>query len=196
MSLKARLIASALRPEDFPPANKPEIAFAGRSNVGKSSLLNALVGIKGLAQVSKSPGKTQCIHFYELEGGYRFVDLPGYGFARVSRSLRQQWGVVIPEYIRTRPTLRAVVHVIDSRHPPMENDIELLRFLRGVPVSILFAATKSDKLKSSERIRVVDVLRKGLDLKEEDRLVLFSSITKEGCRELWRAIRETISTSS
>lgn len=195
MSLNAILIASALSPEDFPPANKPEIAFAGRSNVGKSSLLNTLVGRKGLAQVSKSPGKTQCIHFYEVEGSYRFVDLPGYGYARVSKSLRQQWGVVIPQYIKTRSTLRAVVHVIDSRHDPMESDIELLRFLREMPVSILFAATKSDKLKSSERRKIVDGLKRGLELNEEDRFVLFSSVTGEGCRELWRAIREELSKS-
>ncbi|HOJ33773.1 MAG TPA: ribosome biogenesis GTP-binding protein YihA/YsxC [Candidatus Hydrogenedentes bacterium] len=196
MSLNAILIASALSPEDFPPANKPEIAFAGRSNVGKSSLLNALVGRKGLAQVSKSPGKTQCIHFYEIDGKFRFVDLPGYGFARVSKSLRQQWGVVIPQYIKTRPTLRAVVHVIDSRHAPMESDIELLQFLREIPVSILFAATKSDKLKSSERSKVVDVLKRGLALNEEDRFFLFSSVTREGCRELWRAIQEELSKPS
>lgn len=190
--VKARFVVSAMRPEDFPRDRKPEIAFAGRSNVGKSSLLNAMVGRKGLAKTSKTPGKTRTINFFEIDGRFYFVDLPGYGFAKAPRRLKQQWGDLIPQYLKTRADLRMVVHLIDARHPPMPNDYELLDLLGTIRIPVLLVATKSDKLKPSQRNGSLQRIRQDLELDDDALVVLFSSVTGEGARAVWDVLRERI----
>ncbi len=195
--MEARLIASALRLEDFPPSTKLEIAFAGRSNVGKSSLLNSIIGRKKMAKVSKTPGKTQCINFYEVENKYYFVDLPGYGYARTSMALRQRWGVIIPDYLRSRRNLRCVLQLVDARHPPMPSDQELFYALQDeFHLPVIVVATKSDKINASRKRQVISEIKTHLKSAEDFPIVLFSSVTGEGKNALWQLIREKVQSST
>ena len=191
--MEARLIASALRLEDFPPSTKMEIAFAGRSNVGKSSLLNSLIGRKNLAKVSKTPGKTQCINFYEVENKYYFVDLPGYGYARTSMALRQRWGVIIPDYLRSRKNLRCLLQLVDARHPPMPSDQELFDALQNeFRLPVIVVATKSDKINTSRKKQVLNEIKAHFKSTQDYPIVLFSSVTGEGKNAVWQLIRERL----
>jgi GTP-binding protein len=190
--VSTRFVKSALQPADYPRDRKPEIAFVGRSNVGKSSLLNSLLQRKGLAKTSKTPGKTRTVNFFEVNEKFYFVDLPGYGFAKVSREMKAAWSRVISAYLRDREPLRLAVHLIDSRHPPMANDFELLELLEAAQVPTLIVATKVDKLKRNQRAGNFRELRDRLELGPEAEVVAWSAVTGEGAKQLWGIIEELI----
>ncbi|HWA36885.1 MAG TPA: ribosome biogenesis GTP-binding protein YihA/YsxC [Burkholderiales bacterium] len=188
---QAQFLRAAGRPADFPPAGPPEVAFAGRSNVGKSSAINALLGRRSLARTSKTPGRTQTINFYEVgttEGGTaHLADLPGYGYAKVPKPLRDQWRALVDAYLQERPSLAGVVLVMDARHPLTPLDAQLIQWLGGVPLLALLS--KADKLSRREQeatLKDVGERLAGGDVRVE----LFSSVTKQGvepCRGLLEA---------
>lgn len=185
---KAEFITSAARLSQVPPPGLPEVAFAGRSNVGKSSLINTLVMRKGLVKTSSTPGKTRMLNFFEVNGEFGFVDLPGYGFARGSKGERAGWGPLIEGYLAKRPTLRAVVLIMDARHEPFAADLELAEWLRHQGLTTIFVATKSDKLGRGRLLEQRKKMAEVLGL-EPDRIILFSAKTRHGRPELWRAIK-------
>ena len=176
---QSRFVLSAAMPADLPPAGPPELAFAGRSNVGKSSAINALLGRKGLARTSKTPGRTQTINFYELGGGERLVDLPGYGYARVPRAVREQWKTLVGAYLESRHPV-AVVVVMDARHPHTDLDAQLLGWLGEQRTLLLLS--KADKLSRAEQKATLQGARA-----LSPNVHLFSSVTRQGveeCRDL------------
>ncbi|MDR1272014.1 MAG: ribosome biogenesis GTP-binding protein YihA/YsxC [Clostridiales Family XIII bacterium] len=185
----AEIIALAVSPEKYPPAGPPEIAFAGRSNVGKSSLLNALAVRKRLAYTSGSPGKTQTINFYAINGdALRFVDLPGYGFARAPRRVSEKWGAMIEGYLKNREQLKVVALLVDIRHEPTADDIQLYEFLKYYGLSGLIVATKADKISrnavSSKIKSIKELLKAGAD----DKVYPVSSLKRTGADELLEEI--------
>ena len=186
----AQFLRAAGRPADFPPAGPPELAFAGRSNVGKSSAINAILGRRGLARTSKTPGRTQTINFYELADGEgthaRLVDLPGYGYARVARPLREQWRGLVDAYLQDRPSLTAVVLVMDARHPLTDLDLQLLQWLGGVRTLALLS--KADKLSRREQERTQREVASQLADASHVHVALFSSTTKQGAEECRRLL--------
>jgi GTP-binding protein len=183
--LKARFLSSAAQPRDFPPESGPEVAFAGRSNVGKSSAINALAGRKRLAFSSKTPGRTQTINFFDLGDDARLADLPGYGYAAAPKAMLATWDSLIGGYLTGRESLVAVVLLMDARHPLMANDRHFLEWLRQRPVPRLVLLSKADKLSRAERTSALDATRKGLDHAAlSSDVVLFSSKNAEGVEEV------------
>ena len=178
------LEAVAVRPNQYPPETCKEIAFAGRSNVGKSSLLNLITGRRKLARVSGSPGKTRTINFYNVNGAFRIVDLPGYGYARVSKSVSESWGGMIETYLENRPNLLKVVQLVDIRHVPSKLDVAMYDYLRHFGLDGLVVATKADKLSKNQMPKQVKLIRQTLRLSEEDRVIPISSLKKTGYQEL------------
>lgn len=173
----------------FPAPSLPEVAFLGRSNVGKSSLINSLIGVKGLARTSSTPGRTQAVQFYRVEGKWHFVDLPGYGYAKVPVAHTQAWKSLIESYLTGRGTLRLCLLLLDSRRGWMEMDLELQRWLEHRSLPYLVVATKFDKLKTqSERVKLMAALR-GQQPGIEP--LTFSAVTGQGVREIWQAITKT-----
>jgi GTP-binding protein len=186
----AHFLLSAGKPQDFPPESGPELAFAGRSNVGKSSAINALAGRKRLAFFSKTPGRTQTINFFDLGEGARLADLPGYGYAATPRSLRENWDALIGGYLTGRRTLAAVVMLTDARHPLTANDRHFLEWLRPVGAQRLLLLSKADKLTRIERARTLASTRAALDAAAmPSKVMLFSSKSGEGVEEA-RALLE------
>ena len=173
----------------LPACTTPEVAFAGRSNVGKSSLLNKLLNRKSLARVSAKPGKTITINFYALDG-VRLTDLPGYGYAKVPKSEVAKWGQMMEEYLTRREELRAIILLIDIRHEPGKNDIMMYDWLKHFGFDIIIAATKSDKLNRSQIPKQLAVIRKTLKLQPQDVLIPFSGEKKTGVEELWAEIEK------
>jgi GTP-binding protein len=186
-TIEAVHMLSAGIPEQFPPETLPEIAFLGRSNVGKSSLLNRLAGEKGLAFISSTPGCTQVINFYQIEGSCHFVDLPGYGYARVPFTIKDRWKDLIESYLGNRKTLGLALVLLDSRRGWMEKDLELKSWLEEKGIPYLVVATKVDKLNQKEEHHGLAAIRKEL---AENMLVPFSAVTGRGVREIWQAIRK------
>lgn len=186
---QAEFVTSAARLTQVPPAELPEVAFAGRSNVGKSSLINTLVMRKGLVKTSSTPGKTRLLNFFVVNGKYGFVDLPGYGYARGSKAERAGWGPLIEGYLKRRETLRAVVLIMDARHEPFSGDLELAEWLDHQGISAIYVATKADKLKRGRRAEQRKKMAQTLGVPAES-LILFSAKTRHGRPELWRAIKE------
>ena len=185
--MKAEFVNSSGKPATFPADRLPEVAFLGRSNVGKSSLINALAGRKGLAFTSNTPGRTQTINFYRIEGTFYFVDLPGYGYARVPAQVAAEWKNLIEEYLQNRETLKLSCLILDSRHGWKDQDLDLKRWLeyRGRPYLVI--ATKTDKLNQSEQERGLRAIRK-----EGVEPLPFSALNGRGVREIWQAIAKTI----
>jgi len=181
----AEHIQSAARPDQFPPESLPEVAFLGRSNVGKSSLLNCLTGKKGLAFTSSKPGCTQLINFYRINGEMHFVDLPGYGYARVPLDVKARWKSLIESYLLERKTLRTAVVLLDSRRGWMETDLELRSWLEYQKIPLIVIATKIDKLNQKEQQRSLASITNELSGGE---LFPFSAVTGRGAREIWQAI--------
>lgn len=177
----------------LPLHNIPEFAFAGKSNVGKSSLINALCNRKSYARTSSSPGKTQTINYYNVNESMYFVDLPGYGYAKVSKAERAKWGVMIEKYLHTSPSLKAVFLLVDCRHEPSANDQNMYNWIVQNGFHPIIIATKGDKLKRSQYQKQISILRKGLGLRPEDKLVLFSAETKMGRDELYEILDSFIS---
>jgi GTP-binding protein len=188
----ADFVKSAVNLAQCPREGRPEIAFAGRSNVGKSTLLNVLLNRKGLAKTSKKPGKTQTINFFDVNKRLYFVDLPGYGFAKVPKHLKQTWGRAVTSYLSERESLRLAVHLVDSRHPPTRNDLELLDLLDEAQVPTLIVATKVDKLRPSELQRSVKSIRTTLALDPDALVIPYSSVTKKGLHDLWSIIDDCL----
>ncbi|HBT97815.1 MAG TPA: GTP-binding protein [Desulfobulbaceae bacterium] len=185
---------SAHRLNQLPEGDMPEVAFAGRSNVGKSSLLNRLLGRKDYVKVSGRPGKTQGLNFFLCDGSFYLVDLPGYGFAKVSRAMREGWGELIAAYLENRPQLRAVVVIMDIRHPATEQDKQLLAWLAAKSIPAIAVYTKADKLSGNERERQTASLDAGHSL-TPDRRVIFSARTGLGRDQLLARLAEQLSGS-
>ena len=175
------------------PENKlPEVAFAGKSNVGKSSLINALINRKSLARTSSQPGKTQTINFYNVEEKLYFVDLPGYGYAKVSQELKEKWGKMVERYLKRSKQLCQIFLLIDIRHAPSENDKTMYEWIVYQGFQPVIIATKLDKLKRSQVAKQVQLLRTGLGLPKETVLIPFSAETKQGKEEIWEVIDHCI----
>ncbi|ONI38131.1 YihA family ribosome biogenesis GTP-binding protein [Candidatus Epulonipiscium fishelsonii] len=191
-NLKAELIITAGNKNQFPLEKVPEIAFLGKSNVGKSSLLNTLVERKALARTSSQPGKTQTINFFNIEDKINFVDLPGYGYAKVSKTQKESWGNLIEGYLRDRNSLQQVILLIDIRHEPSQNDKTMYDWIYHYNYNVIVVATKMDKIKRSQVAKHLSVIRAGLGLKQSDKLIPFSSNTKQGKDEIWIEINNLI----
>lgn len=176
----------------LPENTKPEIAFAGKSNVGKSSLINGLMNRKSLARTSAQPGKTQTINFYNINDAMYLVDLPGYGYAKVSETEKQKWGQMIENYLHTSKQLKAVFLLIDIRHAPSANDKTMYEWILYQGYEPIIIATKLDKLKRSQVQKQVKILREGLGLKKESILIPFSAETKQGREEIWQIMDKLI----
>ncbi len=174
----------------LPDTKRPEVAFAGKSNVGKSSLINSLMNRKSLARTSSSPGKTQTINFYNVNEAMYLVDLPGYGYAKASASEVQKWGKMIERYLHTSKNLKAVFVLVDIRHCPNANDKQMYEWVVQNGYEPIIIATKLDKLKRSQVQKCIAEVRKGLNLPKETRLIPFSSATKQGREEIWELIDE------
>lgn len=178
------------------PENKmPEIAFAGKSNVGKSSLINGLLNRKSLARTSSQPGKTQTINFYNINDALYFVDLPGYGYAKVSKDVQEKWGVMIENYLQTSKQLKAVFLLIDIRHEPSANDKNMYEWVVYNGYDPIIIATKLDKIKRSQIQKQLKLIRQGLNVKPGTVILPFSAQTKQGRDEIWSMIESLISDS-
>lgn len=189
---KAEFLVSAVTDKQYPDESLPEIAFAGRSNVGKSSLLNLLTNRKKLAKVSQNPGKTRQINFFVINDSFRIVDLPGYGYARVSRSESESWGKMMERYLENRPNLLKVVQLVDCRHEPSAQDVQMYEYLKYYGLSGLVVATKADKLSKNELNRNLSLIRKSLSLEKDDILLAVSAVNKTGTDELLGVIDKII----
>lgn len=186
------LTAVCGRKEQYPNTELPEVAFVGKSNVGKSSLINCMVNRKSLARTSQNPGKTRTINFYNVENIVHFVDLPGYGYARAAKSEIAKWGKMIEEYLLERSQLKSIILLIDIRHEPSDNDKIMYDWLKHYGYKIIIVTTKSDKLKRSQINKHISIISKSLQLDKEDLLVPFSSETKDGREKLWDIIKNVI----
>lgn len=187
------MVMSAVSASQYPTDGKPEIALVGRSNVGKSSLTNTLIQRKNFARTSSQPGKTQTLNFYDVEDKLYFVDVPGYGYAKVSKAQREAFGVMIEEYITSRKQLRGVISLVDARHEPSEDDISMYEWLHYYNVPILVVATKSDKISRGKFNKAESVIKKALGFDNEDSdFQFFSSETKYGKDEVWHWIEQHI----
>ncbi|ETK00485.1 ribosome biogenesis GTP-binding protein YsxC [Eubacterium nodatum ATCC 33099] len=191
---RSELVAVAVKPVQYPAENMAEIAFAGRSNVGKSSLLNLLTGRKKLARVSGAPGKTRTINFYEIDGDFRIVDLPGYGYAKVSKSISEDWGPMMEKYLSERPNLLKVIQLVDIRHEPTKLDIQMYDYLRHYGLDGVVVATKADKVSRNEMVKNVSKIRKVLKLSAEDVVIPVSALKRTGQELLLEEIEKILNT--
>lgn len=184
-----KMLVSAVRKAQYPKNNIPDIAFAGRSNVGKSSLINKLMNRKSLARVSSNPGKTATINFFEVDEIFNLVDLPGYGFAKVSKAEKEKWGKMIEEYLFSREELVQVVLLVDMRHKPTKDDLLMLEWIRESGFDPLIVATKHDKVRPSVREEALKLVKETLGT---DNVIPFSSETGFGRDEVWNAINNLL----
>ncbi len=195
----AEFVKSAFEESQWPRDGRPEVAFMGRSNVGKSSMINSLLRVKGLARTSSTPGRTQALNFFLINERYYFVDLPGYGFARVPREVRESWGQLVSDYLAKRQSLVLSIHIVDSRHEPTTLDLQLREWLLANGKPFLTVATKSDKLSQNESYRNLARARRTLDAVggggAGGELVSYSSATGHGRERVWRAIEEAVAAS-
>lgn len=182
---KAELLITAGRKDQYPQTIVPEIAFAGKSNVGKSSMINALLNRRKLARTSGQPGKTQTINFYNINEDLNFVDLPGYGYARVSKTERQKWGKMIDTYLHCRKQLKEIILLIDIRHPPGEHDKQMYEWIKSFGFEGYVIATKADKISRGKRNKHIDDIRKTLEIKNKNLIIPFSSTEKINIDKIW-----------
>ncbi len=187
----AEFVKSAIDPSQYPEDMLPEVAFVGRSNVGKSSLINTLVNRKRLAKTSNTPGRTQLINFFLVNDKVFFVDLPGYGYAKVPLEVKKQWGPMVERYLKTRKNLRMVVLILDIRRDPTEDDLSLLRWLYNYGIKPVFVLTKSDKLSKNRITMRRRAIGEILEV-STDALVTFSARTREGMDKTWKVIENSI----
>lgn len=186
--IKSELEAVAVKPAQYPEPNRYEIAFAGRSNVGKSSLLNLITNRKALARVSGNPGKTRTINFYLINESFRIVDLPGYGYAKLSRSETEKWGEMMDSYLSKRPGLLKVVQLVDIRHEPSALDVQMYEYLRYYGLDGIVVATKADKISRNQQQKSIQMIRKKLDMRKGDQIIPVSALKKTGQEQLLDAI--------
>jgi GTP-binding protein len=182
---QSRFITSAVKRDQYPEDELPEIAMVGRSNVGKSSLINMLINRKGLAKTSSTPGKTQLINFYDLDGKMRLVDLPGYGYAKVSKDKKSGWGKIIETYLVNRPNLLEVFLLVDLRHDPTENDRLMFEWIRSFGYRGIVIATKADKIGNNQLQAKKKAIRDKLGMEEDDVLILTSADSRKGKYDVW-----------
>ena len=182
------LLISAVQEKQYPKHDLPEIAFLGRSNVGKSSLINSLVNRKSLAHTSSKPGKTQTLNFYNIDNDFCLVDVPGYGFAQVSKKDQERFGQMVENYLVNRDNLRGVVLLIDSRHKPTDDDKLMYNYIKYYHLPILIIATKSDKITRSKWNACKSLIKQTLNLDEEDGYVQYSALKKMGIDDVWQWI--------
>ncbi|MCM3587639.1 ribosome biogenesis GTP-binding protein YihA/YsxC [Mesobacillus maritimus] len=185
----AEIIISAVRPEQYPEGDLPEFALAGRSNVGKSSFINKMLNRKALARTSSKPGKTQTLNFFLINEMVYFVDVPGYGYAKVSKKEREAWGKMIETYITSREQLKAVIQLVDLRHPPSADDKMMYDFLKYYEIPVIIVATKADKIPKSKWQKHIKIAKETLEFDPEDELILFSSETGEGKDKAWNILQ-------
>lgn len=186
----ADIVISAVSEKQYPDVNLPEVALAGRSNVGKSSFINSMINRKSLARTSSKPGKTRTINFFNIDNELLFVDVPGYGFARVSKKELEKWSSMMEEYFATREVLCLAVQIVDLRHEPTVQDIQMYEYLSAFNLPVLVVATKADKVKPSKRTKHLKQVKDTLNMFDNDHLVMYSSETKEGKDEAWKIILE------
>lgn len=181
----AEIVISAVKPAQYPVEMIPEFALAGRSNVGKSSFINKMLNRKSLARTSSKPGKTQTLNFYLINEQFHFVDVPGYGYAKVSKKEREAWGKMLETYITSREQLKAVLLIVDLRHPPTSDDVMMYEFLKHYEIPCIIIATKADKIPKTKLPRHLIITKETLQLKPDDPIVMFSSETGEGKDKAW-----------
>jgi len=186
---KAEFLKSALKEADWPRDSKPEIAFLGRSNVGKSSLINSLLSVRSLARTSSTPGRTQSLNFFDINDKFRFVDFPGFGYARVPKEIKSGWGEMATTYLAKRRQLVLSIQLVDSRHEPTKQDLQLHEWLEESGKPRLIVATKSDKLSNNELRRNLQHIARVLN---DDSVMAYSAKSGRGREELWRAITKEI----
>ena len=184
----ADILLSATNKSHYPQDDIPEVALAGRSNVGKSSFINTMLNRKNLARTSGKPGKTQLLNFFNIDDKLRFVDVPGYGYARVSKKEREKWGKMIEEYLTSRENLRAVISLVDLRHEPSADDVQMYEFLKYYEIPVILVATKADKIPRGKWNKHESMIKKKLDFDKTDTFIIFSSVNKTGVEEAWNAI--------
>lgn len=184
------LTISAVRPNQYPQTNYPEIALVGRSNVGKSSLTNVLINRRNFAHTSSQPGKTQTLNFYNVEDQLYFVDVPGYGYAKVSKKKRERFGQIIEEYLTQREQLRGTILLVDGRHAPTNDDVSMYQWLQYYNIPALVVATKIDKVKGNAWNRQESLVNKTLGLDKQTPLILFSAVKKHGQAAVWEWIEK------
>lgn len=190
---KSDIEAVAVKKNQYPPEDLPEVAFAGRSNVGKSSLLNLLTGRRNLARTSGSPGKTRTINFYRINDAFRIVDLPGYGYAKISKSMTRDWGQMMEDYLENRPNLLKVIQLVDIRHEPTAQDVQMYNYLKHFGLDGIVVATKADKVSTNEKQKCLARIRKTLQLTGDDIIVPVSALKKTGQDQLLSLLEELIS---
>ena len=185
----AEFLKSAFKESDWPRDSRREVAFLGRSNVGKSSVINSLLGVRNLARTSSTPGRTQSLNFFTINDAYRFVDLPGFGYARVPKDIKSTWGEMVTSFLAKRLQLVLSIHLVDSRHEPTKQDLQLHEWLEESNKPRLVVATKSDKLSNNELRRNLEHIARVLN---DDSVMAYSAKSGRGRDELWRAIRSAI----
>ncbi|GAA3724739.1 ribosome biogenesis GTP-binding protein YihA/YsxC [Salinicoccus jeotgali] len=186
------ILISAVEKAQYPATGLKEIALSGRSNVGKSSFINAIAGRKNFARTSSKPGKTQTLNFYNMDDQFIFVDVPGYGYAKQSKTAREKWGQMIESYLAEREELSAVIQLVDLRHKPTEDDILMYDYLKHFEIPVILICTKMDKIPKSKLQKHLKSVRETIDLEEEDVMIPFSSIDKKNVSPVMDAISEYI----
>ena len=182
------LLISAVKEEQYPDTNLSEIALSGRSNVGKSTFINSMIGRKNMARTSQQPGKTQTLNFYNIDQQLIFVDVPGYGYAKVSKSQREKFGKMIEEYITTRDNLRLVIQLVDLRHDPTQDDILMYNYLKHFDIPTLVICTKEDKIPKGKVQKHLKNIKEKLDLEDEDNIISYSSIKNSRQQQIWNLL--------
>ncbi|ADC87347.1 GTP-binding protein EngB [Staphylococcus lugdunensis HKU09-01] len=182
------LLISAVKEEQYPDTNLSEIALSGRSNVGKSTFINSMIGRKNMARTSQQPGKTQTLNFYNIDQQLIFVDVPGYGYAKVSKSQREKFGKMIEEYITTRENLRLVIQLVDLRHNPTQDDILMYNYLKHFDIPTLVICTKEDKIPKGKVQKHLKNIKEKLDLEDEDNIISYSSIKNSRQQQIWNLL--------
>ncbi|NTW05753.1 MAG: YihA family ribosome biogenesis GTP-binding protein [Peptococcaceae bacterium] len=190
--VSADFVKSAYSIKDCPEGDLPEVALAGRSNVGKSSFLNKIVNRKGLARTSNTPGRTRLINFFLINNAFSLVDLPGYGYARVPMKMKLEWGVLIQEYLKKRNLLRGVVILLDIRHQPTEMDVQFYSWLKKEGIPVLLVTTKVDKLSRGQVHNQMKLIEKTMGVEDQKKIIGFSSKTGQGLEAVWEAIEKLV----
>lgn len=190
--ISSDLHAIAVQREQYPEDELPEIAFAGRSNVGKSSFINSMINRKNLARTSGKPGKTRTINFYIINDSFRFVDLPGYGYARVSKSEQEKWGTIIETYLSNRKNLKEIVLIVDIRHSPTEQDVTMYKWIRSFGYDGIVVATKADKISKGNIQKHIKIIKEKLGVEDKSLIIPYSSTNKTNIEEAWTLFESLI----